>query len=152
MINPIEALHYVNPKVLDELVGFEVDIYYTKNNKFTCFWEKDGFGMVGKSKDLSTEKITKKCLDKIQEIQNERKGNKDTSKGNTKDNEVKVYINDEEFIKVKRLNQIISFSNGMNCDFRMYFEIEYVDKSTMKIYYDTDKMTDKIFRKLQGKE
>ena len=75
MLNPIDALHYANPKVLDELVGFTVETYYTKDNKFTCFWERDGYGMIGTTKDLSTEKITKKCLEKINEIQKERKEN-----------------------------------------------------------------------------
>ena len=72
MLNPIDALHYANPKVLDELVGFTVETYYEQDNKFTCFWERDGFGMIGKTKKLSTEKITKKCLERINEIQKER--------------------------------------------------------------------------------
>ena len=66
-------------------------------------------------------------------------------------NEVKVYINDKEFIKVKRLNQIVSISSGMDYDGRMYLEVEYGDRSTMKIYYDKDKMTKKVFNKLRGR-
>ena len=38
-INPLKALHYANPKVLDEIVGFKVLTFYTKES-FTVFWER----------------------------------------------------------------------------------------------------------------
>ena len=69
-INPIDALHYANPKVLNEIVGFKVATYYTKDGRFTSFWEKLDDGMIGKTKELLTKEVTSKCLKKIIEIQN----------------------------------------------------------------------------------
>ena len=72
MMNPIEALHYANPKVLDSLVGFKVLTFYTKDNNFTVFWENVGDSIVGKTKLLRTEKITLRCLEEISKIHKER--------------------------------------------------------------------------------
>ena len=71
-INPLQALHYANPKVLDEIVGFKVLTFYT-NDSFTVFWESVGEDkMVGKVKELKTYKVVAKCLEAIEQIQKER--------------------------------------------------------------------------------
>jgi len=71
MINPIQALHYANPKVLDELVGFKVETFYHSNDGFITFWENDD-GNIGSIKKLKEKNITKQCLEKISEIQQNR--------------------------------------------------------------------------------
>lgn len=72
-INPIQALHYVNPKVLNEIVGFKVLTFYTSDS-FTVFWESIGEDkMVGRVKELKTHKVVAKCLEAIEQIQKEVK-------------------------------------------------------------------------------
>lgn len=71
-INPLQALHYANPKVLDEIVGFKVLTFYNSES-FTVFWESVGEdSMVGRVKYLKTHKVAAKCLEAIEQMQKER--------------------------------------------------------------------------------
>lgn len=71
-INPLQVLHYANPKVLDEIVGFKVLTFYNSES-FTVFWESVGEDrMVGEVKYLKTRKVVAKCLEAIEQIQKER--------------------------------------------------------------------------------
>ena len=68
MINPIQALHYANPKILDSLVGFKVETFYHSDGGFITFWEKLPDGYIGKTKKLKEDNITRQCLEKIAEL------------------------------------------------------------------------------------
>ena len=73
-MNPITALLIANPSILKELVGFRVETFYYRgtHDNYIVFWEKLEDGLVGRSKALNAESFTRKCLEKINEIQ---KGN-----------------------------------------------------------------------------
>lgn len=71
MMDPLEALHYANPKVLDDIVGFKVETFYAKDNSFTNFWESVDGGLIGRTTSLKTERVERLCLEAIKKLQEE---------------------------------------------------------------------------------
>ena len=66
----IQALWLGNPRVFNEVVGFQVETFY-ESGKDTILWEKPV--MLGRTKKIKTEELLKSCFSKIKDIQNDAK-------------------------------------------------------------------------------
>lgn len=66
----LQALWLGNPKAFNEVIGFQVETFYT-SGKDTILWEKPV--MLGRTKKINTDKLMKLCFSKVKSIQNTAK-------------------------------------------------------------------------------
>jgi len=64
--NSIQALRLANPKAFNDIIGFQVETFYTSGLE-TILWERPA--ILGKTKKIKTDKLMKQCFSKIQDIQ-----------------------------------------------------------------------------------
>lgn len=64
--NLIQSLHLANPEAFNNIVGFQVETFYTSGQD-TILWERPA--ILGKTKKIKTDKLMKQCFSKIQDLQ-----------------------------------------------------------------------------------